>query len=170
MLSAIFVSSGVKVLLNPDSRTETAGRVTDRIGPLIEKVDPRLPSDTRTLVQLKAAADVVAGLLLATGHLTRPAAATLAVNLIPTTVAGHPFWALPKEQRAAQQVQFLKNLGLLGGLLLAAADTEGRPGLKYRTNHAVDSSQRKVKRAVRTAKREAKIAAMSAAAGRKLPG
>jgi uncharacterized membrane protein YphA (DoxX/SURF4 family) len=170
MLSAIFVSSGVKVLLNPDSRTETAGRVTDRIGPLIEKVDPRLPSDTRTLVQLKAAADVVAGLLLATGHLTRPAAATLAVNLIPTTVAGHPFWALPKEQRAAQQVQFLKNLGLLGGLLLAAADTEGRPGLKYRTTHAVDRSQRKVKRAVRTAKREAKIAAMSAAAGRKLPG
>jgi uncharacterized membrane protein YphA (DoxX/SURF4 family) len=170
MLSAIFVSSGVKVLLNPGSRAESASRVTDRVGPLIEKMDPRLPSDTLSLVRLKAGADVVAGLLLATGHLTRPAAATLAVNLIPTTVAGHPFWSLPKEQRAAQQVQFLKNLGLLGGLLLAAADTEGRPGLKYRTTHAVDRSQRKVKRAVRTAKREAKIAAMSAAAGRKLPG
>ena len=170
MLSAIFVSSGVKVLLSPDSRTETASRVTDRLGPLIEKVDPRLPSDTRTLVRLKAGTDVVAGLLLATGHLTRPAAATLAAGLIPTTAAGHPFWSLPKEQRAAQQVQFLKNLGLLGGLLLAAADTEGKPGLKYRTTHAVDRSQRKVKRAVRTAKREAKIAAMSAAAGRKLPG
>jgi len=170
MLSAIFVSSGVKVLLSPDSRTETASRVTDRLGPLIEKVDPRLPSDTRTLVRLKAGTDVVAGLLLATGHLTRPAAATLAVNLIPTTVAGHPFWSVPKEQRAAQQVHFLKNLGLLGGLLLAAADTEGKPGLKYRTTHAVDRSQRNVRRAVRTAKREAKIAAMSAAAGRKLPG
>jgi uncharacterized membrane protein YphA (DoxX/SURF4 family) len=170
MLSAIFVSSGVKILLNPDAKSESASRVTDRIGPLIEKVDPRLPSDTRTLVRLKAGADVVAGLLLATGHLTRPAAATLAVGLIPTTVAGHPFWALPKEQRAAHQTQFLKNLGLLGGLLLASADTEGRPGLKYRTTHAVDRSQRNVKRAVRTAKREAKIAAMSAAAGRKLPG
>ena len=170
MLSAIFVSSGVKVLLSPDSRTATASRVTDRLGPLIEKVDPRLPSDTRTLVRLKAGTDVVAGLLLATGHLTRPAAAALAVNLIPTTVAGHPFWSVPKEQRAAQQVQFLKNLGLLGGLLLAAADTEGKPGLKYRTTHAVDRSQRNVRRAVRTAKREAKIAAMSAAAGRKLPG
>jgi len=170
MLSAIFVSSGVKVLLDPDSRTETASRVTDRIGPMIEKMDPRLPSDTRNLVRIKAAADVVAGLLLATGHLTRPAAATLAVNLIPTTVAGHPFWAMPKEQRQAQQVQFMKNLGLLGGLLLAAADTEGRPGLRYRTTHAVGRSQRNVRRAVRTAKREAKIAAMSAAAGRKLPG
>ena len=91
-------------------------------------------------------------------------------GLIPTTVAGHPFWSHPKEQRSTHQTQFLKNLGLLGGLLLAAADTEGRPGLQYRTTHAVDRSQRRVKRAVRTAKREAKIAAMSAAAGRKLPG
>jgi uncharacterized membrane protein YphA (DoxX/SURF4 family) len=170
MLSAIFVSSGVKILLNPDAKAESAGRVTDRIGPLIEKVDPRLPSDTRSLVRLKAGVDVVAGLLLATGHVTRPAAAALAAGLIPTTVAGHPFWSLPKDQRAAHQTQFLKNLGLLGGLLLAAADTEGKPGLKYRTTHAVDRSQRNVKRAVRTARREAKIAALSAATARKLPG
>jgi putative oxidoreductase len=170
MLSAIFVSSGIKVLLKPDSRAESASRVTDRVGPLIEKLDPRLPSDTRSLVRLKAGVDVAAGLLLATGHFTRPAAATLAATLVPTTLAGHPFWAVPKEDRPAQQIQFMKNLGLLGGLLLAAADTEGRPGLRYRTTHAVDRSQRRVKRAVRTARREAKIAAMSAAVGRRLPG
>ena len=170
MLSAIFISSGTKVLLDPDSKAETAGRVTERVGPLLERIDPRLPSDTRTLVRLKAGADVVAGLLLATGHLTRPAAAVLAGGLIPTTLAGHAFWTHPKEERPAQQVHFLKNLGLLGGLLLAAADTEGKPGLKYRTTHAVDRSQRRVKRAVKTARREAKIAAVSAAAGRRLPG
>lgn len=170
MLSAIFVSSGVKILLDPASKAEQAGRVTDRVGPLIEKIDPRLPSDTVSLTRIKAGADVVAGLLLATGHLTRPAAAVLAAGLIPTTIAGHSFWAEPKETRTMHQTHFLKNLGLLGGLLLAAADTEGKPGLKYRTTHAVDRSQRQVKRAVRTARREAKIAAMSAAAGRKLPG
>ena len=170
MLSAIFISSGTKVLLDPDSKAETAGRVTDRVGPLMERMDPRLPSDTRTLVRVKAGADVVAGLLLATGRLTRPAAAVLAGGLIPTTLAGHSFWAHPKEERPAQQVHFLKNLGLLGGLLLAAADTEGKPSLKYRTTHAVDRSQRRVKRAVKTARREAKIAALSAAVGRRLPG
>jgi hypothetical protein len=150
-------------------------------------------------VRAKAASDVVAGLALATGHLTRPAATLLAAGLVPTTFAGHPFWGVEKEERAQQQTQFLKNLGLLGGLLLAAADTEGRPSLGYRTSHAVDRSQRSVKhavnrsersvkqavdrsqrsvkhaersvkRAVRTAKRDAKIAAMSAAAARKLPG
>jgi putative oxidoreductase len=170
MLSAIFISSGVKILADPASKAEQASRVTDRVGPLLEKIDPRLPTDTVTLTRIKGGVDVIAGLLLATGHLTRPAAAALAVNLIPTTVAGHSFWAMAKENRAQHQVQFLKNLGLLGGLLLAAADTEGKPGLAYRTTHAVDRSQRNVKRAVKTARREAKIAAMSAAAGRKLPG
>ena len=39
-----------------------------------------------------------------------------------------------------------------------------------RTTHAVDRSQRRVKRAVKTAKRDAKIAALSAGAARRLPG
>ena len=188
MLASVFVISGVRTLLDPDARVDAARRVTDRVGPLLEKTDPRLPSDARALVQTKAASDVIAGLALATGHLTRPAAAVLAAGLVPTTVAGHPFWAHDKPERAQHQTQFLKNLGLLGGLLLAAADTEGRPGLRYRTSSAVDRSQRSVrhavdrsqgsvqravrdaKRAVRVAKRDAKIAALSAATARKLPG
>jgi putative oxidoreductase len=170
MLASIFVISGIRTLMNPDSKSETAKRVTDRVGPLIEKIDPRLPSDTRSLVQVKAAVDVGAGLLLATGRLTRPAALALALNLVPTTLAGHPFWAMPKPERSGHETHLLKNLGLMGGLLLAAADTQGKPGLTYRTGHAVDRSQRRVKRAVRTARREAKIATLSAAAARKLPG
>lgn len=171
MLASVFVVSGIRVLMNPgDSRVEAARRVTDRVTPLLEKLDPRLPSDPRTLVQVKAASDVVAGLALATGRLTRPAAAVLAAGLVPTTIAGHPFWSYGKPERAGQEIHFLKNLSLLGGLLLAAVDTEGRPGLAYRTSHAASRSKREVKRAVKTAKREAKIAAVSAAAARRLPG
>jgi uncharacterized membrane protein YphA (DoxX/SURF4 family) len=181
MLGAIFVISGARIAVNPDSRVDTAKRVTDRVGPLIERIDPRLPSDARSLVRLKAVSDVVAGLLLASGKFTRPAALVLAANLVPTTLAGHPFWTMPQPDRAQQQTHFLKNLGLLGGLLLAAADTQGKPGLGYRTSHAVDRSQRSVsravdrsqrsmRRAVRTARREARIAARSAAVARKMPG
>jgi hypothetical protein len=61
-------------------------------------------------------------------------------------------------------------MGLMGGLLLAASDTEGRPGLRYRTEHAVERGQRSVRRRLRTARRDAKIAALSAAAARRLPG
>ena len=170
MLATIFVASGVRILIDPGSRVEAARRVTDRVGPLLEKIDPRIPTDATTLVRAKAATDIVAGLTLASGHFTRPAAAVLAANLVPTTYAGHPFWTLPKPERELQLTHFLKNLGLLGGLLLAAADTQGKPNLRYRTTHAIDRSQRSVKRAVRAAKRDAKIAALSASAARKLPG
>jgi putative oxidoreductase len=60
----------------------------------------------------------------------------LAAGLVPTTLAGHPFWGVPKEQRAAHRTQFLKNVSLLGGLLLAAVDTEGKPSLGWRGRRA----------------------------------
>lgn len=169
MLGAIFVASGVRALLDPDARAAAAKPLTDKAGPLIEKVDPRLPSDARALVRIQAGADVAAGLMLATGRFTRPAAAVLAAGLLPATVAGHPFWSAPREERAEHRAQFLKNVGLLGGLLLAAVDTQGRPGLAYRTSHALARSQRTTRRALRTARREARIATRAAAAGRKLP-
>lgn len=159
LLASIFVVDGIRTLAQPEARAEAARPLTDRMTPLLERTDPRLPTDPLTLIRIKAVADVVAGLALATGRFTRPAAAVLAAGLIPHTAA---------DKGDGDQV--LKNLGLLGGLLLAAVDTEGRPGLRYRTTHAVDRSQRSVRRAVRTARREAKIAAASAAAARRLPG
>jgi uncharacterized membrane protein YphA (DoxX/SURF4 family) len=162
MLASIFVVDGIRHLINPELKIDTARWVLDKAGPQLEKADPRIPTDPRTVVRAKAASDVVAGLALATGHFTRPAAAILAAGLVPTTAAS---FAQDK-----QPTELLKNLGLIGGLLLAAADTEGRPNLRYRTTHAVDRSQRAVKRAARAAKRDAKIAAMSAAAARKMPG
>ena len=160
MLASVFVVNGVRVLARPDAKVESSRPVTDRLTPMLERLDPRIPTNPRTLVRIKAAADVLAGVALATGHVTRPAAAVLAAGLLPSTVVHNP----------KTDADFFKNLGLLGGLLLAAVDTEGKPGVGYRTSHAVDRSQRRVRRAVRTAKREAKIASLSAAAGRKLPG
>jgi uncharacterized membrane protein YphA (DoxX/SURF4 family) len=171
LLGAIFVASGARTLVNPDQHVDRAGPVADRVGPALRRVSPGLPTDARSLVRLNGATQLVAGLLLATGHLRRPAAAVLAGTLVPTTLAGHPFWAFDTAaERREHRVQFGKNLGLLGGLLLAAADTEGQPGLRWRTSHAVDRTQRSVRRAARTARREAKIAAVAAGAARRLPG
>lgn len=170
MLGAIFVVSGARNLSNPDPIVTSAKRVTDRVTPLMERTDPRLPTEPRALVQINAAVNLVGGLLLATGHLTRPAAAALAVNMVPTTVAGHPFWSHTGPERLQHQTHLLKNLAMIGGLLLAAADTEGRPGLRYRTGHAVGRTRGSVRRTVRSARRQAKIAAVSAATARRLPG
>jgi putative oxidoreductase len=171
LLSGIFVYGGMRALADPEKLVPQAKRVTDRVTPLLERADPRLPTDPRTWVRINGATQVAGGLLLATGHLTRPVAALLAGTLVPTTFAGHPFWeADTVTERRSHEVQFLKNLGLLGGLLLAAADTEGRPSLGWRTGRLVRDARRSARRTVRAARRDARIARRAASAGRHLPG
>ncbi|TCB92008.1 DoxX family protein [Micromonospora zingiberis] len=171
MLSGIFVVSGARNFVNPERLVPAAKPITDRVAPLLERADSRIPTDTATLIRANAAVHVGAGLMLATGRFTRPAALILAGTLVPVTLAGHPFWRNDDPaQRQNNQIHFLKNLGLFGGLLLAAADTQGKPGLRWRAGHRIDHSRRSVSRAVRTARREARIAAVSAATARRLPG
>jgi len=57
----------------------------------------------------------------------RIAAAVLAGSLLPTTFGGHPFWQeSDKVERVNQRTHFVKNLSILGGLLIAVGDTAGR--------------------------------------------
>jgi putative oxidoreductase len=127
MLAATFISGGLSTLRKPAARVAAADRV---VAPLVSRV-PQL-SDTQQVVKIDAAAKVVAGSMLALGKLPRLSALVLAVSLVPTTVAGHPFWEEQDPARRAQQrVHLMKNAGLLGGLLLAAVDTEGRPSLGW---------------------------------------
>ena len=71
------------------------------------------------------------------GKLARIGALACAASLVPTTFAAHRFWECDDaDERAVQQIQFLKNLSLLGGLLIAAADTGGRPSIPWRAGHA----------------------------------
>ena len=160
LLAAMFVAGGLDQLKHP-------GRKADTARPLIEKFAPAvgLPDDTELLVRANGAVMVGAGSLLALGKLPRLASTVLAATLVPTTVAAHSFWQeQDPEVRAKQKVQFLKNLGLLGGLLLAAVDTEGKPGLAYRA-HMVNASAH---RAARQTRREARHVAHAAAREAKL--
>ena len=160
MLAAMFIAGGLDQLKHPSRTTDTAA-------PLIEKVAPALglPEDPELLVRANGAAMLGAGSLLALGRLPRIASTVLAATVVPTTMSAHLFWKEQDPQvRAQQKVQFLKNLGLLGGLLLAAVDTEGRPGLAYRAHMVGDSAQR----TARQTRREAKHLAHSAAREAKL--
>jgi uncharacterized membrane protein YphA (DoxX/SURF4 family) len=90
----------------------------------MRSVVPAVPDDV-TAVRANAATQMAAAALFALGKATRPAAAVLAASLVPTTVAGHPFWKADDEEKRGQQlVHFSKNLAILGGLLLAALPPE----------------------------------------------
>src|SRR5689334_8903871 len=118
MLAGIFIRSRYESMQHPEQFAERAKPVTDRIAPVMEAIHPSLPTDPKTLVRLNGAAHFVGGIMLATGVGARPAAAMLAGSLVPTTVAGHPFWTHgDPEQRRAQLTQLLKNLSMMGGLL-----------------------------------------------------
>jgi uncharacterized membrane protein YphA (DoxX/SURF4 family) len=154
LLAAQFIVGGLDTYRHPALRARKAA-------PLIAKVAPVLgvPNDPELLVRANGAVMVGAGTMLATGKLPRLAALALALSLVPTTAAGHPFWQIkdPK-QRAAQRLQLQKNLSMLGGLLLAVVDTGGKPGLGWRARRAAKDA----KRSAATAKRQTSMMAKAA--------
>ncbi len=154
LLAGIFISGGVDQLLKPEPKAKSAQPIVEKAAPALDQAGQKLPvpvpSDATAWVQVDGAVKVGGGLLLALGRMPRLAAAALAASLLPTTLAEHRFWEMQdKSERAAQQIHFFKNCSMLGGLLLAVADTEGKPSVGWWGRRAA----RTAKRAARTAKR-----------------
>jgi uncharacterized membrane protein YphA (DoxX/SURF4 family) len=122
MLAAIFIVSGIDTLRNPESKLPVAKPFIDStVEKYRDSLPPQVPKDPVALIRLDAGVKLAAGVLLATGRFPRLAALVLAGNLVPTTMAAHSYWAMEDPtQRKAQRVQFLKNLGMAGGLIIAA--------------------------------------------------
>jgi putative oxidoreductase len=122
--AARVLTGSTYVLLGFDALREPGGRV-DQAAPVlaaIRKVAP-IPEDDELVVRGNAAVMVAGGTLLALGIAPRLSALALACSLIPTTLAGHSYWAIEDPAvRKQQRIQFHKNLAMLGGLLLAVID------------------------------------------------
>ena len=58
--------------------------------------------------------------------LTVPLAFLFALFVLGTALLGHPFWNMVDPERSANMTQFLKNLAIMGGLLLLAVSGPGR--------------------------------------------
>jgi putative oxidoreductase len=141
MLASIFVVQGLDTLRHPDRVAKAAATVVD---PIAQRVRP-LPADAEQAVRLNGALQVVAGTTLGLGILPRLSALVLAGTLVPTTMAGHRYWEIEDpELRAQQRIHFLKNVTMLGGLLIAAADTDGSPSLAWRRKKASRAAGRPV--------------------------
>ena len=159
LLASMFLVGGVNALRNPDMLAKRAKPVLDRVAPLLKQSPLPIPDDPATIVRLNGAVHVGAGLALATGRAPRISAAVLALSLVPTTLGGHRFW---EEQDPAvktqQRLNFFKNLSMLGGLIIAAGDTDGKPGVAWRTRRVAKDARREAKHLAAAARREAKLA------------
>ncbi|WP_337158909.1 DoxX family protein [Pseudomonas putida] len=72
------------------------------------------------------------GILLILGFYTRPLAFLFALFVLGTALIGHPFWSMVDPERSANMTQFLKNMSIVGGLLLLAVSGAGRLSLDRR--------------------------------------
>src|SRR3954452_17521651 len=138
LLASSFIYGGIDTLRNPQSRVPGAAPIVEQITEVADKQLPvEVPRDVEQWVKIDAAVKVGAGSLFALGRVPRLSALALTASIVPPTLAGHRFWEHddPKE-RFGQLSHFLKNLGLLGGLLIAAVDTEGKPSVGWRARRA----------------------------------
>ncbi|MCW2572011.1 MAG: hypothetical protein JWO88_2069 [Frankiales bacterium] len=136
LLASMFIAGGLDALRNPGNRPA-----------LVAKAGLQ---DPEKLVRINATTQLFGGLALATGRLPRLSALVLAGTLVPTTYVGHPFWSEDdKVAKKTQQTHFFKNLSMLGGLILAAADTGGRESIPHAAGRITRRTKKKAAKAAK---------------------
>lgn len=112
LIGAIFLLSGFAKL------SDTAGAIGH-----MQSVGIPAP---HVLVYIVGYAEILGGLAVISGFLARVGAIGLVVFLVITTFTFHAFWNYEGQQMIQQNVQFMKNLAVMGGLLLLYAVGPGR--------------------------------------------
>src|SRR6201995_2881130 len=145
LLSAVFIGQGIETWRTPKVTLDAAQTAVTALQTLPDPVGSKIPSDPETAARINAAVQVGGGLLLATGRLPRIASAALAFTVIPGSLGGHLFWnEHDPELKAQKRRDLLTDLSLLGGLIIASADTAGKPSLGWRGRQAAGRISDKV--------------------------
>jgi putative oxidoreductase len=122
LLALIFVTSGYGKLAGLEG---TAGYIAS-VG---------LPWPT-ALAVAAGLFELLAGLALVVGFKARWAAFALGAFTLLASLLFHAYWAAPEDQQFVQQLMFMKNLAIAGGLFIVAAFGAGRLGFDGRTARA----------------------------------
>jgi putative oxidoreductase len=105
-LAQIFLAAGWNKLRSWD---QTAALITSRGMPLAP-----------LLLAAAVLVEIGGALCIILGYKARFAALALFLFLIPTTLIFHNFWSYHGMEQQTQMAMFMKNLAIMGGLLLAA--------------------------------------------------
>ena len=95
-----------------------------------------LPMPT-VLAVLVGLFELIAGLALAVGYKARWAALALGVFTLLASVLFHQFWAVPADKQMVQQLMFMKNLAVAGGMFIVAALGAGPVSLDNRVTGSI---------------------------------
>ena len=106
LLSVIFILSGLGKL--PHFH-DVAGMMASKGIPLVS-----------VALAITLLIEIGGGLMVLTGYKANYAALVIALWLIPVTLIFHHFWGIPADQQQDQMIHFLKNVAIMGGLLILA--------------------------------------------------
>ncbi|GLU46734.1 DoxX family membrane protein [Nocardiopsis ansamitocini] len=157
LLAAPFLLDGLASLRDPAPRAK-------ELEPTVHRLSARytwLPDDPELVVRVQGAASVLGATLLIAGKANRSACVLLAAQSVPTLLAdlraargGDP------QERSRLRATAVKDLSLLGALVLAATEPKKRPSpLRRETEHAVDRARRGSARVRAKAERQARALA-----------
>jgi putative oxidoreductase len=118
LLALMFVLAGISKFAGLEG---TAGYIASKGLPL-----------PMVLAVATAALEVLGGLALIVGFQARWAALALAGFTLLASILFHNFWSMPADQAFVQQLMFMKNLAVAGGLLLIFAAGAGPASLDAR--------------------------------------
>ncbi len=111
LLAAMFIIAGFGKLANIEG---TAGYIASGGLPFAS-----------VLAVLVGLLELLGGLAIVVGFKARWAALALGLFTIAASLMFHKFWAVPAEQQMVQQLMFMKNMSVAGGLFLLAALSAG---------------------------------------------
>lgn len=155
MLASSFILSGI-------DRLRHAEQTAQQLAPVLSPLSAALPvqASEKNLARVLAGTQVGAGILLAAGKCARPAAVVLALTAgLSTVVEYRNADTATKENRAHRRNQLTKNIGLIGGALLASVDTVGRPGLAWRAEKLIASGKKSTKKQLQNADKQVRTLA-----------
>jgi len=111
LLALIFLTSGYGKI---GGFAGTAGWMASKGLPMAE-----------VLLAITIVIEIGAALMIIGGYKTRLGATALLLWMIPVTFIFHNFWAMPADQQQIQTIMFMKNIGLMGGMLYIMAFGSG---------------------------------------------
>jgi len=111
LLSAIFLMSGIGKI---GGFAGTAGYMASKGIPMVD-----------VLLAITIVIEIGAALMIIGGFKARLGATALFLWMLPVTFMFHNYWAMPADQQMIQQIMFMKNLGLMGGMLYIMAFGSG---------------------------------------------
>lgn len=134
LLASFFVADGLKAAIDPAPLVEDAEPLAKAVTDMNERFLPhwiagKMPKKTETFVRLHGSVEALGGVMLGTGIFRRTGAALAAAAYLPKLISTRP------SLFDFTQLDFLRDVALLGGAMVAAGDTGGKPSYAWLASH-----------------------------------